>query len=86
LIKISGFKAGNSSWQGEQPATPQLQKIRRNVWFECTRGLMIAVAFGTSMMLHRQEKMWLHHKLLGVAGNNSVAKKNDMRNDLKRNK
>lgn len=36
---------------------------------------MIALAFGTSMMLHRQEKMWLHHKLLGVAGNNSVAKK-----------
>jgi hypothetical protein len=45
---------------------------------------MIAVAFGTSMMLHRQEKLWLHHKLLGVAGNNSVAKKNDTRNDLKR--
>jgi hypothetical protein len=35
------------------------------------------------MMLHRQEKMWLHHRLLGVASNNAVAKKTGTRNDVK---
>jgi hypothetical protein len=46
---------------------------------------MIALTFGTFMMLHRQEKMWLHHKLLGVARSNSVTKKPNTCSNIEQN-